>query len=133
MWRAGGKYSLHLSIFFPSAADFGFARYLSGTDLAATLCGSPLYMVSYLDLTTLTPLLSPRPTLLTSPFMPDFLSLLPQAPEVLLGERYDSLADLWSIGTILYQCLSGTAPFLVRAVSQWVESTVEKVCCTLLY
>jgi len=59
-------------------ADFGFARYLSGTDLAATLCGSPLYM----------------------------------APEILLGERYDSLADLWSVGTILYQCFSGTAPFL---------------------
>ena len=78
-------------------------------------------MVSYLNLTSLTPLLSPRPTLLTSPFMPDFLSLS-QAPEILLGERYDSLADLWSIGTILYQCLSGTAPFLVRAVSQWVES-----------
>lgn len=59
-------------------ADFGFARYLTGTDLAATLCGSPLYM----------------------------------APEILLGERYDSKADLWSVGTILFQCLSGTAPFL---------------------
>ena len=27
-------------------ADFGFARHLSGDDMAATLCGSPLYMVS---------------------------------------------------------------------------------------
>lgn len=26
-------------------ADFGFARYLQTEDLAATLCGSPLYMV----------------------------------------------------------------------------------------
>ena len=26
-------------------ADFGFARYLVGADMAATLCGSPLYMV----------------------------------------------------------------------------------------
>jgi serine/threonine-protein kinase ULK/ATG1 len=34
------------------------------------------------------------------------------APEILLGERYDSKADLWSVGTILYQCLSGSAPFL---------------------
>ena len=52
--------------------------------------------------------------------MPDFPSLA-QSPEILLGQRYDSLADLWSIGTILYQCLSGTAPFLVRAVILWVE------------
>ena len=28
-------------------ADFGFARHLNGTDMAATLCGSPLYMVSH--------------------------------------------------------------------------------------
>ena len=27
-------------------ADFGFARHLSRDDMAATLCGSPLYMVS---------------------------------------------------------------------------------------
>ena len=26
-------------------ADFGFARYVEPTDLAETLCGSPLYMV----------------------------------------------------------------------------------------
>lgn len=58
-------------------ADFGFARHLSGGDMAATLCGSPLYM----------------------------------APEVLLGRRYDSSADLWSVGTILYQCLAGEPPF----------------------
>ena len=34
-----------------------------------------------------------------------------QAPEVLMGQRYDSRADLWSVGTILYQCLMGAAPF----------------------
>ena len=28
-----------------AVADFGFARYLTGADMAATLCGSPLYMV----------------------------------------------------------------------------------------
>jgi serine/threonine protein kinase len=61
-------------------ADFGFARHLNGTDMAATLCGSPLYM----------------------------------APEVLLGERYDGKADLWSIGTIIFQCLTGSAPFLAN-------------------
>lgn len=59
------------------SADFGFARYLAGADMAATLCGSPMYM----------------------------------APEVLMSHVYDSSADLYSIGTIVYQCLTGRAPF----------------------
>lgn len=58
-------------------ADFGFARHLQGTDMAATLCGSPMYM----------------------------------APEVLMGHSYCAKADLYSIGTIVYQCLTGRAPF----------------------
>lgn len=58
-------------------ADFGFARHLQGADMAATLCGSPMYM----------------------------------APEVLMGHTYCGKADLYSIGTIVYQCLAGRAPF----------------------
>lgn len=33
------------------------------------------------------------------------------APEVLMSLPYDAKADLWSIGTILYQCLTGCGPF----------------------
>lgn len=58
-------------------ADFGFARFLQDGAMAATLCGSPLYM----------------------------------APEVIMSNHYDKKADLWSIGTIAYQCLTGKAPF----------------------
>uniref|UniRef100_A0A674AFG6 non-specific serine/threonine protein kinase n=1 Tax=Salmo trutta TaxID=8032 RepID=A0A674AFG6_SALTR len=58
-------------------ADFGFARYLQNNMMAATLCGSPMYM----------------------------------APEVIMAQNYDAKADLWSIGTILFQCLTGKAPF----------------------
>ncbi|XP_040898975.1 serine/threonine-protein kinase ULK1a isoform X2 [Toxotes jaculatrix] len=58
-------------------ADFGFARHLQTNTMAATLCGSPMYM----------------------------------APEVIMSQNYDAKADLWSIGTILYQCLTGKAPF----------------------
>ncbi|XP_061624768.1 serine/threonine-protein kinase ULK1a isoform X2 [Phyllopteryx taeniolatus] len=58
-------------------ADFGFARYLQTNTMAATLCGSPMYM----------------------------------APEVITSHKYDAKADLWSIGTIIYQCLTGKAPF----------------------
>ncbi|XP_027890539.1 serine/threonine-protein kinase ULK1a isoform X1 [Xiphophorus couchianus] len=58
-------------------ADFGFARHLQLNTMAATLCGSPMYM----------------------------------APEVIMSQNYDAKADLWSIGTIVYQCLTGKAPF----------------------
>ncbi|XP_032354820.1 serine/threonine-protein kinase ULK2 isoform X3 [Camelus ferus] len=58
-------------------ADFGFARYLHSNMMAATLCGSPMYM----------------------------------APEVIMSQHYDAKADLWSIGTVIYQCLVGKPPF----------------------
>ncbi|KAM8865742.1 serine/threonine-protein kinase ULK1a isoform 1-T1 [Synchiropus picturatus] len=61
-------------------ADFGFARHLQTNTMAATLCGSPMYM----------------------------------APEVIMSQSYDAKADLWSIGTIVYQCLTGKAPFQAR-------------------
>uniref|UniRef100_A0A6Q2X3X9 non-specific serine/threonine protein kinase n=1 Tax=Esox lucius TaxID=8010 RepID=A0A6Q2X3X9_ESOLU len=63
-------------------ADFGFARYLQNNMMAATLCGSPMYM----------------------------------APEVIMSQNYDAKADLWSIGTILFQCLTGKAPFQVSTI-----------------
>uniref|UniRef100_A0A8D0GWC3 non-specific serine/threonine protein kinase n=2 Tax=Sphenodon punctatus TaxID=8508 RepID=A0A8D0GWC3_SPHPU len=61
-------------------ADFGFARYLHSNMMAATLCGSPMYM----------------------------------APEVIMSQHYDARADLWSIGTVIYQCLVGKPPFQVK-------------------
>uniref|UniRef100_A0A3Q4BZ49 non-specific serine/threonine protein kinase n=1 Tax=Mola mola TaxID=94237 RepID=A0A3Q4BZ49_MOLML len=62
-------------------ADFGFARYLQNNMMAATLCGSPMYM----------------------------------APEVIMSLNYDAKADLWSMGTIVFQCLTGKAPFQVTS------------------
>ncbi|XP_012286167.1 serine/threonine-protein kinase ULK2 isoform X2 [Orussus abietinus] len=58
-------------------ADFGFARFLQDGVMAATMCGSPMYM----------------------------------APEVIMSLQYDAKADLWSLGTIVFQCLTGKAPF----------------------
>jgi len=33
------------------------------------------------------------------------------APEILQLQKYDAKADLWSVGTILYEMLCGVAPF----------------------
>ena len=32
--------------------------------------------------------------------------------------KYDAKADLWSIGTIVYQCLTGKAPFQAQTPQQ---------------
>ncbi|XP_061961061.1 serine/threonine-protein kinase ATG1a [Populus nigra] len=57
--------------------DFGFARSLASSELADTLCGSPLYM----------------------------------APEIIQNKKYDAKADLWSVGAILFQLVTGKPPF----------------------
>jgi len=41
-----------------------------------------------------------------------------QAPEVIMSLPYDAKADLWSIGTIVYQCLTGKAPFFAQTPHQ---------------
>ncbi|KAJ2906833.1 uncharacterized protein MKZ38_010331 [Zalerion maritima] len=38
-------------------------------------------------------------------------SPLYMAPEILRYEKYDATADLWSVGTVLYEMVSGRAPF----------------------
>eukprot|EP00095_Tigriopus_kingsejongensis_P000249 maker-scaffold272_size230267-snap-gene-0.21 protein:Tk00249 transcript:maker-scaffold272_size230267-snap-gene-0.21-mRNA-1 annotation:"serine threonine-protein kinase unc-51" len=72
-------------------ADFGFARFLQDGVMAATLCGSPMYM----------------------------------APEVIMSLQYNSKADLWSLGTIVFQCLTGKAPFQAQT-PQALKNFYEK-------
>lgn len=40
------------------------------------------------------------------------------APEVIMSLPYDAKADLWSVATIMYQCLTGRAPFLASSPAQ---------------
>lgn len=50
-------------------------------------------------------------------------SPLYMGPEIILTRKYDSRADLWSIGVILYECLFGKAPYS----SPTMEELIEKV------
>ncbi|KAK0428460.1 hypothetical protein QR680_010821 [Steinernema hermaphroditum] len=45
-------------------------------------------------------------------------SLLYMAPEVFNRKKYDAKADLWSAGTILFECLFGRAPFASATVDE---------------
>lgn len=57
-----------------------------------------------------------KPTKTTTFYKRTLPSLPEKAPEVIMSQHYDAKADLWSIGTIIYQCLTGKAPFQVSCL-----------------
>eukprot|EP00010_Vexillifera_abyssalis_P008033 CAMPEP_0201545060 /NCGR_PEP_ID=MMETSP0173_2-20130828/1623_1 /ASSEMBLY_ACC=CAM_ASM_000268 /TAXON_ID=218659 /ORGANISM="Vexillifera sp., Strain DIVA3 564/2" /LENGTH=552 /DNA_ID=CAMNT_0047953367 /DNA_START=6 /DNA_END=1664 /DNA_ORIENTATION=- len=67
--------------------DFGFARALEQSQVADTLCGSPLYM----------------------------------APEILRGESYSAKADLWSVGSIFFELLTGHPPYPCSSIIELIK------------
>lgn len=82
--------------------------------MAATLCGSPMYMVKLLSYFNFY-FSYFFETLLKTKFV--FESLF-KAPEVIMSLQYDAKADLWSLGTIVYQCLTGKAPFYAQTPNE---------------
>ena len=55
-------------------------------------------------------------------------SLLYMAPEIMLSPaQYDeTLADMWSVGVILYECLCGRAPFASRTYDELLLKMTTK-------
>lgn len=104
------------------AADFGFARFLPGEMMAATLCGSPMYMVYYIFLTS-----DAWKSLQNYVWTLIVIDYFTKAPEVIMSKAYDAKADLWSLGTIVYQCLTGKAPFQVLYI-RFNALVFESVC-----
>lgn len=73
-------------------ADFGLARQIDPESLAKTYVGTPLYMA------------------------PEVLSL-----KYKKNERYADKADIWSVGCIVYELISGKRPFSVSLVDELEE------------
>ena len=48
------------------------------------------------------------------------------APEILLKHSYGPLADLWSIGVILYECLFGKAPYSSKTLDELLKKIKAK-------
>jgi len=44
------------------------------------------------------------------------------APEILEGQGYDETVDYWSLGCILYECLTGSTPFYANTVKEIFEN-----------
>lgn len=61
-------------------------------------------------------------------------SPLYMAPEIFLQTSYDSKADMWSVGVILYECLFGRAPFScdnMEELIQQITSTIPVIIPTV--
>uniref|UniRef100_T1GB73 Protein kinase domain-containing protein n=1 Tax=Megaselia scalaris TaxID=36166 RepID=T1GB73_MEGSC len=52
------------------------------------------------------------------------------APEVIMSLQYDAKADLWSLGTIVYQCLTGKAPFQAQTPNELKAFTLPEIGTT---
>jgi serine/threonine protein kinase len=75
--------------------DFGLARYMHETDVDPTGCQ---------DLFS---------TYCGSPIY--------MSPELLNHEQYNSKSDLWSLGIILYELITGTPPFIAKNLKQLID------------
>lgn len=58
-------------------------------------------------------------------------SPLYMAPEILSGGKYTNIADLWSIGIILYELITGKFPIMACSVSQLREYYAKTTCIGL--
>ncbi|XAR50897.1 Non-specific serine/threonine protein kinase [Bertholletia excelsa] len=52
-------------------------------------------------------------------------SPLYMAPEIMLFKKYDAKADLWSVGAILYQLVTGKTPFTGNSQTQLLQNIVK--------
>ena len=83
-------------------ADLGYARELEGAGVASTVCGTPITMA------------------------PDVLEIYNNNQTGNKNiNKYNEKADLWSLGSIMYELLVGTPPFLASQIPALVEKILN--------
>ena len=87
-------------------ADFGFARNFTEDQLFNTLCGSPLYMAPEIVIP-----LSNKMCNKNSPKLPRQNKNQQNKPH-----NYNTKADLWSIGVILFEIITGSFPINAKSL-----------------
>ncbi len=99
--------------FMLKIADFGFARHLAGVDLAETMCGSPLYMAPEILVSVRPRRLSLHVSFWINSYLLFFIWMNPHFPFYVSksGEKYSAKADLWSVGSVLFEMVAGVTPF----------------------
>jgi len=50
------------------------------------------------------------------------------SPERLRGQEYSTSSDLWSLGLVLFECVSGTNPFADICSPIELIQTIEELC-----
>ena len=53
-------------------------------------------------------------------------SPLNMAPEVLEGKAYNNKADIWSVGTCLYELLTGSPPYTAKNIQELIQNIKNK-------
>lgn len=86
--------------------DFGFAKKVDPKGLT-TRCGTPAFVVSLI----LHLLHISRFQIFIFTHTDIEIYFHPQAPEVVLGVPYNEMADMWSVGAIIFFLLGGYPPF----------------------
>ncbi|KAF8247601.1 Pkinase-domain-containing protein [Wilcoxina mikolae CBS 423.85] len=79
------------------------AQYLEGSRMLVGLSSLPVLKLADFGFARVLPSTAMAETLCGSP--------LYMAPEILRYEKYDATADLWSVGTVLYEMMAGKPPF----------------------
>ncbi len=54
------------------------------------------------------------------------------APEIVMGNAYDSSVDIWALGVLCYELCSGLAPFENKNTTKVYRNIVEVILKTLI-
>ena len=88
--------------------DFGLAKAMTGDSTGTDIANSPTITMEHTR---------PGVVLGTAAYM---------SPEQARGRPLDKRTDIWSFGAVLYECLTGTRPFLGETTSDLVARILER-------